>query len=227
MPFTSALFQKSSIGAPKKIAALFLVLLISACSSLEKKDKDSETKPSDVAAEGEGLPFVLIPSPYAPRSIPAPAKQAFDQIVALINAKDWQQAKEKLDAMIKTYPTLSGPYVNLGIVYFRLGEFENAEKALNFAIETNPQNFDAYTSLGLLLREQGRFAEAEQTYLKALQLWPHHLASVLNLGILYDLYMGRFKDALTYYELAQQISGGEDRKLKGWIADTKRRINEE
>jgi len=215
------------IDALKKISIFLLVLAISACSTLGKKEKETEEMPEVVSEiEGEDAPFVLMPDPYTPGNVPGSAQQEFANIKALVSAKKWGQAKSNLDVMIQTYPKLSGPYINLGIVHFKLKEYEDAEKAFQFAIETNPQNLDAYTALGLLYRGQGRFAEAEDIYLKALQVWPHHLASNINLGILYDLYMGRFEDALKHYELSQLISGGEDRQLKGWIADTKRRINE-
>ncbi|WP_158658140.1 tetratricopeptide repeat protein [Agarilytica rhodophyticola] len=206
-----------------KSGILLCLLILAACSSVDKKDPVEDT-PAEGQVEGAEAPFVLIPNPYQPGSVPGPAKQEYSRIKQLMLAKKWQQAQGMLALMVETYPKLSGPYINLGITHHMLGEFEKAEQALTFAIETNPQNLDAYTRLGLLLRELGRFEEAEATYLKALKIWPHHLPSTTNLGILYDLYMGRFDDALVYYELSQQIAGGEDRQLKGWIIDLKRRI---
>jgi len=209
------------------IKGLFIaiILILAACSNTQKKEK--ETTPEPVLGEdGQPVPevFVAIPNPYVAGDAPGPAKQEFAKIKSLMNAKKWTQAKGLLELMVETYPSLSGPYVNLGIVHYKLKEYEASEKALKFAIETNAQNFDAYTRLGLLYRELGRFDEAEQVYVKALALWSHHPASVKNLGILYDLYMGRFDEALEYYELSQKISGGEDRQMKGWILDLKRRM---
>ncbi len=193
---------------------------VAACSNMgKKKDADKPLLPED-----EQAPFVVIPNPYQPGPVPGPAKQEYATIKKAMAEQKWAQAKGLLNLMVETYPKLSGPYINLGIAHHALGEMEQAEKAFRFAIETNPQNFDAYPRLGLLLREQGRFDEAEATYLQALALWPHHLASAKNLGILYDLYMGRFDDALVYYRLSQNIAGGEDRQLKGWIIDLERRM---
>lgn len=197
------------------------VVVFSGCASKGKKDGEM-----DPAALGEDGSLILIPSPYVAGEVPGPAKREFAAVKALMEQKKWKEAVGSLELMTATYPTLSGPYVNLGIAHFQLKEFEEAEKALKFAIETNPLNFDAYTQLGYLLRDQGRFEEAEQNYLAALALWPHHLESAYNLGILYDLYMGRFEDALKYYVLSQQILGGEDRQLKGWIVDLQRRMEQ-
>ncbi|MFL0800878.1 MAG: tetratricopeptide repeat protein [Agarilytica sp.] len=205
-----------------QLAAVLLLLVMAGCANVgSKKSKD---KTDDTKEEGVEIPFVLIPNPYVPGTVPEPAKREYTTIKGLMSEKKWAQAKGLLNLMVETYPNLSGPYINLGIVHHILGEHEQAEKALNFAIETNPNNLDAYARLGFLYRELGRFSDAEATYLKALAIWPHHLASTRNLGILYDLYMGRFDDALRYYQLSQKITGGEDRELKGWIVDLQRRM---
>lgn len=208
----------------KRLCLALLLLTIAACSNMGKKDKEKETESTEGAASQESQPFVLIPNPYLPGVVPEPAKLEYANIKATMQAKKWEQAKGLLELMAATYPSLSGPYVNLGIVHHALGEMDEAEKALKYAIEVNPQNLGGFTRLGVLYRELGRFNEAEAIYLKALNVWPHHLPSAKNIGILYDLYMGRFDDALVYYELSQNILGGEDRQLKGWIIDLKRRM---
>jgi Tfp pilus assembly protein PilF len=119
---------------------------------------------------------------------------------------------------------LAGVYTNLGIVYERQGKTEEAVQAYQFALKKNPLNFDASNNLGVLLRDQGKFTEAEKVYLDALKQWPHHQDSLLNLGILYDLYMGKLREALANYKLAQRLNTEEDRKLKGWIVDLERRL---
>ncbi len=212
-----------SSSLPNRLLKCFglalLLAAVTACTSMSNKEKEAE--PTETA---ESQPFVLILNPYLPGVVPEPAKLEYANIKATMQGEKWVQAKGLLELMAATYPSLSGPYVNLGIVHHALGEMEEAEKALQYAIEVNPQNLGGYTRLGILYRELGRFDDAEAVYLKALGVWPHHLPSVKNLGILYDLYMGRFDDALAYYELSQNILGGEDRQLKGWIIDLKRRM---
>src|SRR5690606_34147549 len=114
---------------------------------------------------------------------------------------------------------------NLGIAIWKLGEGQEAENAFKFAIQTNKYNTDAYTQLGILYREQGKLLDAEQTYLSALEAWPHNREAMLNLGMLYDLYMGRFADALRYYRLSQRLVPEPDRTVKGWIIDLERRVD--
>ncbi|VUD53531.1 hypothetical protein TDB9533_01853 [Thalassocella blandensis] len=213
-----------------------LIVLITACEGMGKKPESDQADPEKsegLTQEGDAQDgaaatpsFVVLPNPYQAGEVPSQAKKEYKKVKALMEKKKWKDAEGALQLMTTTFPTLSGPYINLGIVYQALGQPDEAEKALQFAIETNPQNLDAYTQLGVLYREEGRFNDAEQIYLAALKIWPHHLPSTLNLGILYDLYMGRFEDAMKYYELSQNISGGEDRQLKGWIADLSRRMKE-
>lgn len=220
MPFINTLY---------KYLVVLGVVFLAACSANTPKDDVEEELPvieGEAAVGGEAPAFVLIPNPYTPGNVPEQAKREYAKVKELMLAKKWKQAVGLLSLMVETYPTLSGPYINLGIAYHQLEQLENSEKALKFAIETNAQNLDAYTQLGFLYREMGRFDEAEESYKKALAIWPHHLPSTTNLGILYDLYMGRFDDALVYYELSQNISGGENRQLKGWIVDLKRRMGE-
>lgn len=222
------------------ITLVLLLILMSACSTnipfLKSKaeqeslssQREKELLEAAQAAEGDGAVFIAIPNPYLedPSSVPKAARKDFQQIKALMVDKRWLDAETGLLGMTELYPNLSGVYTNLGIVYQNTAQYEEAVKALTFAIEKNKFNFDAYTVLGTVYREQGKFEDAEKTYFAALDLWPHHPASRRNLGIVYDLYMGRWDDALVQYEMSQKIAGGEDRELKGWIVDLQRRINE-
>lgn len=220
----SSLFQKFCV--------LMLFAFLAACGGLPSKpggksEKAVEKSSESSADAGEVLePLELIPNPYLKnkKSVPAKAKQEFARGHAAMKAKKYQQAVGIWTLMTETYPKLAGPYVNLGIANWRLGNNTEAENAFKFAIETNRYNMDAYAQLGILYREQGKFIDAEQTYLQALQVWPHHLDSIINLGVLYDLYMGRLSDALPYYRLSQRVAPEPSKQMKGWIVDLERRI---
>src|SRR5690606_7040561 len=121
-------------------------------------------------------------------------------------------------------PELAGPLVNLGIIYWRQEKLAEAEKFFNQALAGNALNNDAYIQFALFLRDQGRFAEAEAQYRKALEVWPHNAAAHRNLGILYDLYMGKFDEALKHYEMVLRLSRGPNKEVEGWIIDLKRRM---
>lgn len=204
-----------------------------ACGGAQKKDDLPAEQRAMGAEDGadpvEGeAPLVLIPNPYLanPPSVPGRAKDEFAKAVVAMDASQWKAAEGMLTLMTEAYPSLSGPYVNLGICLSHLEQWDNAEAALKKAIEVNPTNMDAYTALGVLYREQGKFTDAEQTYLAALDVWPHHTESHRNLGILYDLYMGQFGAALEHYNMLQRLLPEQDRQVKGWIIDLERRLTD-
>ncbi|SMF11762.1 Tetratricopeptide repeat-containing protein [Alteromonadaceae bacterium Bs31] len=217
-----------------KALIVFMTLLFVACGGGIKDDagKHDDAQGGEQRSGGAestevaDVPLELIPNPYLANtpSVSRKAKEEFASATVAMDAKQWKQAEGLLRLMTETYPKLSGPYVNLGISLYQLQDLEGAEQSLQTAISVNGSNMDAYTWLGTLYREQGRFEDAEQAYLAALAVWPHHAESHRNLGILYDLYMGRFEEALQHYKMLQRLSPEEDRQVKGWIKDLERRL---
>lgn len=197
------------------------VLVLSGCTTNKPKKADAEDAPA-----GEIAPIEVIPNPYLAQKVevPAAAKEQFRTAVVLMQGENWDAAEQTLTAMTKEYPTLAGPFVNLGIILRQQGKPEAAEKMFEKALQLNPLHNDAYIQYAVMLREQGEFQRAEQLYLKALEVWPHNLAALRNLGILYDMYMGKFEQALAHYELALRVMPEPSREMQGWIIDLKRRM---
>jgi tetratricopeptide (TPR) repeat protein len=210
-----------------RLSLLCLVLVLSAgCSSTGKKQKAGKPADAVAATVVEGAPITLIPNPYLAQEVkvPAAAESAFRNALVAMQSEEWATAEKQLVALSAANPQLSGPQVNLGLVYWRQNKLKEAEAAFNQALILNPLNNDAYVQFGLFLREAGRFSEAEKTYLKALEVWPHNLAAHRNLGILYDLYMGKFEAAMRHYEMVLRLSPAPNKEVEGWIIDLKRRL---
>lgn len=199
-----------------------LLVLLTACQSTPFEPA-SEPSTQPVAIDNV-LPVELSPYEQSQGRVSRDAKNRFRQAVVAMQAADWDDAKQKLLTLTVDYPTLSGPILNLGIVYEQLNDKVAAEKSYQQAIMINRDNLAAYHRYGVLLREQGRFSEAEAVYLQALDIWQKDAASHKNLAILYDIYMGRLDDALRHYQVYMTLTGQENRQAKGWIADLKRRI---
>ncbi len=206
-----------------KTAICIALLLLTACNALNKSKPSAE---SDIAFGEEGQILEPIANPYLSQAITPPegAQALFTTALDAIQKKDWKAAIGQLTAMTTAFPQLSGPYVNLGIVYWKKNDIKQARAAFNKAIEVNSLNSDAYLQFALMLREQGQFTNAEALYTQAIEVWPHNTQAHLGLGILYDMYMGLFVDALGHYEMAQKLHSKPDRRLAGWIIDTKRRL---
>lgn len=201
-------------------AVCLTALLLSGCAANNPKKVETD------AQTDAGVPIELIANPYLAQqvTVPAAAAEQFRTAVVLMQGENWADAEQTLRAMAAAYPELAGPQVNLGISLWRQNRIEDAEKAFEEALRINPLHNDAYVQYGVMLREQGEFERAEQVYLKALEVWPHNLPALRNLGILYDLYMGKFEQALAQYELALRVMPEPSQEMQGWIIDLKRRM---
>jgi Flp pilus assembly protein TadD len=134
------------------------------------------------------------------------------------------------EQMTLLYPQLSGPWVQLGDISLSIEQDEdqalaNAYSHFYKATQVNPHNYLARNRLAAVLRQQGRFNEAEAEYKKALESWPGFANGYKNLGILYDLYIGNKQSALDNYKIYQALQEKPERKMRGWIADLTRQID--
>ncbi len=156
--------------------------------------------------------------------IPAAAQSLFDSAVAAQREQNWDQAEQQLKQLVEKYPQLSGPYLNLALLYAQTKRPQLAEAEFKRAITVNPGNFAAHNQYGVWLREQSRFTEAETIYLQVIEQAPDYADSHLNLGILYDLYMGKLPQALAEYQRYIELTGDEKGPVRAWVADLQRRL---
>ncbi|WP_051235360.1 tetratricopeptide repeat protein [Marinimicrobium agarilyticum] len=205
--------------------AAILIGLLTGCATAP--DTAPETVDASEASAPSALPEgPVTPNPYAQMevSVSAEARAEFERALDAMQSEQWGEAEQRLLAMTEQYPTLSGPWVNLGKVYAQTGRSDEAVTALEKAVALNPNNLDAYNQLALLKREAGEFEQAEAHYRRALSVWPFHARTHLNLGVLLDLYRGRGQEALLHYRAYQQRQEEMDRQVAGWIVDLERRL---
>ena len=200
-----------------------LVLLLPACGVQLIRDSRGVAELSHAA--GEITPGQSGP-PAAINQIPVKVQTmaAFERANSAIANRLWPLAAAELRALIDSRPDLSGPCLNLALVYEQQGEPLLAEQFYRQALEVNPENLAAYNQLGIFLREQGRFAEAEQSYLQALSVWEQHPQSHRNIGVLYDLYLGDRQRALHHFTRYQALTDAEDVIVAGWIVDLQHQL---
>lgn len=174
------------------------------------------------------------PSPSPPASTPAAARVAepavsaavqreFADALRAMKLEHYPEAERALLGLARAHPELSGPYANLGIVYFRLGKLPEATEALKRAIDINPGRAAYYNQLGVVYRQNGQFDQAREAYGMALRVDPNYAFAHLNLGILYDLYLRDFSKALQHYERYQALASAADAQVAKWIIDLKQR----
>ena len=132
------------------------------------------------------------------------------------------EAELEFKQMTLTYPRLSTPYVNLGILYRKSGHLDQSEEALKGAVERNGGSAVAWNELGATQRMRGEFPDAAASYEKAIAADSNYAPAYRNLGVVSDLYLGDPERALTALERYKELTG-EDRPVTSWIAELRQR----
>lgn len=190
------------------LVALVLLAVLAGCATPAAR----EAAPGQAAAPAKVEP-----------PVPAPARQAYEQALASMQAGRHKEAETVLLELTRKYPELSGPYANLGILYYRTGRPTEAVEMLNKAIGINSQQAAYYNQLGVIQRSNGRFAEARTAYSRALEVDANYPFAHLNLGILYDLYLGEPDRAVAHYQRYAELNPADAKQVEKWIADLKQR----
>ncbi len=207
------------------VCSVFL-LMLSACST---QPFIGSTAPAEPLAKNSTVEVAVrepVISPYLRGREPVPreAQKLFDKSRAALEQGNEDAAVEQLHLLVVSYPQLSGPSLNLALLYQQRGENENAQYWFKQSITRNSNNLLAYNQYAIFLREQGHFTQSEQIYLRALEVWEPYPDTHRNLGILYDLYRGDKKNALQHFYRYQELLETQDRVVAGWIADLERQL---
>jgi tetratricopeptide (TPR) repeat protein len=209
-------------------AALTLAILLGGCATTDMKFN-----------EGRG-------AWNAPEYVYQPPKIKRKYAAALVTMEsgDDVAAAAEFEQFIEAYPHYPGAFVNLAIIYERLGRTDDAYAMLDQAMAIIPEYVYALNQQGMMKRRQGDFPGARDAWIRATEADPEYLNAWYNLGVLYDIYMQDLPAALAAYERYQQLyvnSNSEDGvyqsgkyvpppkidpdpEVARWIADLGRRI---
>jgi tetratricopeptide (TPR) repeat protein len=177
---------------------------------------DPAAAPVANAAAAPAAPAYNIPQP------PARATGEFSRALGLMRGADATQAILDMQVLTQSYPDLSGPHANLGILYRNANQLPEAEAALAKATERAPWDAQTWTEYGVTLRQAGKFAEARAAYEKAIAANPSFAPAHRNLGVLLDLYLDDSMTAQAEFETYKTLTG-EEKPVTGWIAELKSR----
>ena len=172
-----------------------------------------------VAAGAPAVPTA--PSWNIPKP-PARANSDYTRALSMMRGADATQAILEMQVLTQSYPELSGPHLNLGILYRNANQLAEAEKSLAKATELAPWDAQTWTEYGVTLRQAGKFAEARAAYEKALDVNPSYAPAHRNLGVVLDLYLDDPVKAQAEFETYKTLTG-EDKPVSGWIAELRSR----
>jgi len=108
---------------------------------------------------------------------------------------------------------------------FEQGQKLAARRAWQQAINLDPSAALVVNNLALLLVEDREFAEAAALLTRGLQHSPDTAELHYNLAVVSELYLLDLNRALKHYQRYRDLSGQDDAKVAGWIADLERRLN--
>jgi len=92
----------------------------------------------------------------------------------------------------------------LGIICYRLNNYDLAIECFKKTVQLNPNFTEAYNNLGTSLQEKGQFDEAISFHQKAIQLNPNFTEAYNNLGTSLQE-KGQFDEAISFYQKATQL----------------------
>ena len=217
-------FINKHLNIPAKSILLTLGLFVlHACSALPELPQSHELHGESTAMGSDKTGFNITSDSPPNVEVPATVQYEYAQALALMKSEQYEQAIGILREIAQSNENLSGPYVNLGIIYLKSEKKLKAEQALKRAIAINPQNPAAHNLLGMLQRQNGLFNEAQKSYQKALATYPNYLHAHLNMGILCDLYLHNRECAVRHYETYLQLSDIEDKQVSKWLIDLRNR----
>jgi tetratricopeptide (TPR) repeat protein len=100
------------------------------------------------------------------------AARIYNEGVDLFHASKTDQAIEKFNQAIATYPYDPNFYNELGLAFDDKGNLAASEAAYRNATALNSRNWKQWGNLGIVLYEQDRFKEAKDAFNQALKLNP-------------------------------------------------------
>jgi tetratricopeptide (TPR) repeat protein len=186
---------------------------------------DATLPRQEYSSTGEKVPYVMQPNPYTTDAVtvPAEARSIFVSANNRLQEGDLAGANSSFTMLTEKYPTLSGPWLKLGVIAENQERYLEAIKHYKKAISVNRNNVNAYMALGLIQRKQGYFSDAFQTYLDALTVWKDFPEAHLNLAILYDLYLNNAEEAQKHYEAYYFLTGKKEEKVQKWLVEVRHR----
>lgn len=194
----------------KRLTVVTCVLMITACSSMQKSPELSE---AEMQAQQQA------------QALRAQQEGEFEKALKLQQEDKYAEAEHVYTDLLKALPASQALHFNLAHVSAQQDNEEKAIQYLDALLALNPAHIQALNMRGRLAREAGEFDQAEHYYRKALEQNPDFVPALRNLAILLDLYRGRLDEALALYQRVQALDDSDPR-LKDWIFDLKRRVGE-
>jgi|GEM_PF-835327 len=152
----------------------------------------------------------------------ATASEINKQAIELFRAKDYPGAEELYRQAIAVEPTFFPAQLNLGILLFKMGRFDDAIKECSKAVALDPNHPSAHFHLGNAYYAKMWWEEALVEYDRVLQLDPNHVDVQFAIGGIY-LNRGHREKAIECWQkyiIAAPADSPKAELARGYIADS-------
>lgn len=147
------------------------------------------------------------------RGLPAHA-QSLEAAQASLNAGDYQEAREQLEALLDQGGASPDVIVSFVETYIHVGAYEDGLEVITQFQQQAPSSPYWRYAEGRLLVEQGRLNEAEQRFLEAFQAEPNFWHNLIALGELYQATGERRVAARAFSRVYNAYRRGEFREAE-------------
>lgn len=155
-----------------------------------------------------------------PKKLTTNVLEEYKAALYAMRDKQLNVAKPVLLKITTDYPDLAGPHANIGIIYYKQGEFENALRSSNTALAKNPRNAYAHNTLASIYQQQGKFTLAEKHFLLAINYKQDYAIAHYNIALLYDIFFQKISASINHYKKYLSIikkKGGIDKQTTNWL----------
>ncbi len=127
--------------------------------------------------------------------------------------KAWiEEAISYLQQAEKIIPGYPDALTQMGVGYYRLGNYKEAERCYSQALKTQPNDAISINNLAAIYFMSGRYNEAITMYEKAATLNPRFTDAIVNMGSCYGM-LGKYPESISMFERALQIDPGNAKAL--------------
>jgi Tfp pilus assembly protein PilF len=141
----------------------------------------------------------------------------FKKAIASLEQDGTAKAELMFKELINKNPEISGPWINLGLIYFKKNLQSKSEDAVKQALRLNPRNPYALNLQGMLARKKGDIRRAHSLYTEAIKYKNDYAYAHYNLALLYDIYFQDINAAARHYRTYLSLIKEKDKQTVDWL----------
>lgn len=131
--------------------------------------------------------------------------KTFHQERAVLIAHVNPEVMRIINEAIQNNPNDPQPYLQRGLAYNHLEEYEKALQDFNHVLELDPDNVDAYNFRGTMYYRIGNYEQALEDYNRAMEIDPDYALLYFNRGYV-KVELGKIESAIADFEKGASLS---------------------